>query len=633
MRKPFVLIGFLILYACSTLKTQPAFGGIPLGLSSAKATTSIPAIHFQSPDFQKLEAEDERTQVSRFAAPVLVDIKPEYDGKWTTTADGTSVWQLRIKIPDAKGLLLFYEDFALADDARLFVYSADGQQILGAYTQASMGKSDRFMTGIIYGEEVVLEYQMPQIASRSPFHIFRIDVVYKNIGTEKAFPETGFGASSTCHDNVVCSTGDDWVIERNAVARIYLVVEEGTGYCSGTLMNNTAEDGRLLFLSAFHCMDGYTPQYDLWRFDFEYASSTCINPTTEPTFKSILGCDLLAGRRDNDFLLLDLYPQIPDGLQLHLAGWDRRDINPTSGAVVHHPLGDIQKIAISSTASTVFPSSINWNNGLVITPADHHFKTTYSDGTIEQGSSGAALFNQEHKVVAQLQGAGDNINCDETFGYFGRLFMSWEGGGTPATRLKDWLDPLDSNAVTINAFSSLRSPNILTDTGDPVPSVSVRFYVNDALVGTTESMADGRIPIPDNFPLTGTLRMEFAREISYDNGVTTSDLIKIQKHILGIGLLDALKTLACDVNGSNSLTTLDMIRIRKLILTLNSDFGDGSIPSWLFFTAPFSAADPLEPWDDNGRSNSFIYQLVSGFQLPNFVAVKSGDANGNVDPG
>ena len=632
MRKPLVLIGFLLLYFCSPLKAQPSFGGMPFGLSSTATKTMIPVLHFQGPNFQKLEAEDERTQGNRFAAPISVDIDPAKDGVWTTTADGISVWQLKIKIPKAKGLLLFYEDFILENEAKLFVYSADGKQILGAYTQESLSKSDLFMTGIVYGEEVILEYQSPQIASRSPFKIWRIDVVYKDNGPEKAIL-LGFGSSSECHDNVVCPTGDDWVVERNAVARIFLVVEEGTGYCTGTLMNNTAQDGRLLFLTAFHCMDGFTPLYNLWRFDFDYASTSCENPLEEPEFLSILGCNLLAGRRENDFLLLDLYPQIPDGLQLHLAGWDRRDINPASGGVINHPLGDIQKISITSIESTVFPNSINWNEGLVVTPAFHHFKTTYSDGTIEPGASGAALFNQDHRVVGQLQGAGTNLNCDETFGYFGRFFMSWEGGNTTPSRLKDWLDPLNLASNTLNALSPIRPPAILTEAGDPVPDVLVTFYVDDVLIGETESTSNGRVPIPDTLPLNGTLRIEFAKELFYGNGVATSDLIKIQKHILGSTFLAPLRILASDVNNSNSVSTLDIIRIRKLILTLNNDFGDGGMPSWQFFKVPFFTANPLQPWNDNDRNNDFTYELVNGFQLPDFIAVKTGDANGNVDPG
>lgn len=633
MRKPLALIGFLFICFCSPLKAQPSFGGMPFGLSSKSTKTTIPVIHFQGPDLLKLKAEDERLQVNRFAAPIKVNIDPANDGQWTVTDQGISVWQLKINIPEAKGLLLFYEDFVLADEAKLFVYSSDGKQILGAYTKESLGNGDLFMTGVIYGESVILEYQSPQIASRSPFHIWRIDVVYKGNGAEKdLLDEIGFGASSECHDNIVCPTGDDWVIERSAVARVFIVVDEGTGYCTGTLMNNTAQDGRLLFLTAFHCMDGFTPLYNLWRFDFNYASSTCELPLEEPELLSILGCNILAGRRENDFILLNLYPQVPNGLQLHLAGWDRSNVNPTSGAVINHPLGDIQKISISSTESTVFPNSINWNEGLVQTPAFHHFKTTYSDGTIEAGASGAALFNQDHRVVGQLQGGGANLDCDETFGYFGRLFMSWEGGNTPPSSLKDWLDPLGLAPNTLNALSPILPASILTETGDPVPDVIATFYVDDIFIGMTESTSSGRMPIPDTLPLNGALRIELSKNLSYGNGVTTSDLIKIQKHILGIAFLDPLRVLASDVNNSNSVSTLDIIRIRKLILTLNDNFGEDSMPSWQFFSAPFSTANALQPWADNQRDNNFVYELINGVQLPNFIAIKTGDANGNVDP-
>ena len=91
----------------------------------------------------------------------------------------------------------------------------------------------------------------------------------------------------------------------------------------------------------------------------------------------------------------------------------------------------------------------------------------------------------------------------------------------------------------------------------------------------------------------------------------------------------AYKLLACDVNNSNTLTTLDMIRIRKLILTVTPDFGDGGVPSWQFFSADQAFPDPLNPWFPGPRSNVFNFTMEAGFRLPDFVAVKSGDANGN----
>ena len=625
-RNIYLLLCLLLL--SSGLTAQRSSGGLPLGLTDPTSLLPAPNLRLAGPDISALQAADEANPTNRFAASQEADIDINSHGNWTILEDGRQIWQLRIQVPDARGLLLFYEDFNLPQGAKLFVYSSESNQVLGAYTRESQGRTDRFFTGILRGDEAVIEYQAPADDFTVPFHIWRIDVVYKDEAYEAASARNfGFGSSDPCHDNVACPVADDWQAERNAVARIIVVVEEGTGYCTGTLLNNTAEDGRLLFLSAFHCMDGFTPEYDMWRFDFYYASDDCANPMSEPGFQSTLGCDSLAGRQSMDFLLLDLFPEDATDMELHFMGWDRTGTPPDSCAIVHHPRGDIQKFASSTNTATIFSNSINWNNG-VTTPPNHHYRLRYTDGTLEVGSSGSALLDKNHRVVAQLHGDAGSTACDNATAFFGRLSLAWDGPDA-GSRLKDWLDPLDTDTMMIDALGQLRSPLIATDDNEPVAGVEVSFYADDVFVATTITGADGRLPIPADMPSASEVRLDFAKDDTYNNGVSISDLIVMQKQILSTELMAPYKLLACDVNNSNSLTTLDMIRIRKLILTITPDFGDGGVPQWQFFNAATEITDPANPWPLESRDNSFTFALTPGFRLPDFIAVKSGDANGN----
>ncbi|MGH1434867.1 MAG: hypothetical protein ACRBG0_10440 [Lewinella sp.] len=627
MTNRYLLSIIILLFTNSILSAQMQSGGLPLGLSQPELLLPAPLLSVAGPDVAALRKADERNPSNRFAAPVEVDVDINSHGNWTLLDDGTQVWQLRLRVPEAQGLLLFYEDFNLPLGAKMFVYSPSTNQVMGAYTGQTRHRTDRLFTGIIYGEEVIVEYQAPADNFTVPFHIWRVDVVYKDDGPDKDLLNFGFGSSSDCHDNVACPEADEWQNERNAAARIIVVVEEGSGYCTGTLVNNTAQDGRLLFLSAFHCMDTYTPIYDLWRFDFYYASSDCENPAEEPEFRSVLGCDSLAGRRAMDFLLLDLYTETTIGMEFHFAGWDRSGVAPDSSAIIHHPRGDIQKIGQANTTATIFPNQITWSNG-VVTPPNHHYRVTYTNGTTEVGSSGGALLDKHHRIVGQLHGDAGTTTCDGTIAYFGRLSMAWEGPDM-GSRLKEWLDPLGLLPMQLDALGGLRSALVTTDDNEPVANVGVDFYVDDQFIATTYTGTDGRLAIPQDMPTSGNLRMEFAKEGSYSNGVTITDLIKMQKHILGTELMSSYKLLACDVNNSNSLTTLDMIRIRKLILTLTPDFGSGSVASWQFFSADHTFPDPLNPWFPAPRNNIFNFNMETGFRLPDFIAVKSGDANGN----
>ncbi len=111
------------------------------------------------------------------------------------------------------------------------------------------------------------------------------------------------------------------------------------------------------------------------------------------------------------------------------------------------------------------------------------------------------------------------------------------------------------------------------------------------------------------------------------NGVSTFDLILIQKHILGIQLLsNPYRQIAADVNGSKTITTLDLIQIRKLILNIDDSF-KGS-PSWKFVDAKYQFAEPTNPWKNEVPEVVNVNDLDGKVQA-DFVAIKMGDVNGS----
>lgn len=113
------------------------------------------------------------------------------------------------------------------------------------------------------------------------------------------------------------------------------------------------------------------------------------------------------------------------------------------------------------------------------------------------------------------------------------------------------------------------------------------------------------------------------------NGVTTFDLVLVQKHILGIGLLEnPYRLIAADVNGSKSISTADLIQIRKVILNLDPSFK--GLPSWRFVEAKFKFNDVRNPWGDNFPEVHAIKGLSGKVQV-DFVAIKLGDVNGSAE--
>lgn len=83
-------------------------------------------------------------------------------------------------------------------------------------------------------------------------------------------------------------------------------------------------------------------------------------------------------------------------------------------------------------------------------------------------------------------------------------------------------------------------------------------------------------------PNGGSYKVAAQHDINPLNGVSTADIIHIQRHILGIATFtDPLKFIAADVNANKRVTAADVVEIRKLILGKTDRFANS--PSWKFY--------------------------------------------------
>ena len=125
----------------------------------------------------------------------------------------------------------------------------------------------------------------------------------------------------------------------------------------------------------------------------------------------------------------------------------------------------------------------------------------------------------------------------------------------------------------------------------------------------------------------GSGKQEFemtpAKDDNWTCGVTTFDLVLIQKHILAIEPLDSpYKIIAADANRSESVTTADVVLFRKLILGFATSIEENT--SWRFIDAAYQFPDPSNPFVEEFPESI----LVSSFPATaDFVAVKVGDVN------
>ncbi len=120
------------------------------------------------------------------------------------------------------------------------------------------------------------------------------------------------------------------------------------------------------------------------------------------------------------------------------------------------------------------------------------------------------------------------------------------------------------------------------------------------------------------------------KDINPLNGVTTYDLVLIQKHILGVAPLGSpYKIIAADVNRNGGVSTIDMVELRKMILRIDEVFANNT--SWRFVKADYQFPDPSNPWTEQFPEIS-AFSNSGASMTSNFVGVKIGDVNMSATP-
>jgi len=593
-------------------------------------------LQLPAPDLQAVYKEDAaRGHSPRFAVPVEASAGLQQGGTWTELEDGSRVWRIELRAKGALGLAVIYDQFRLPPGSHLRMYSPDGQQRRGPYTFQQNRPSGKFWTGFIRGEGAVLEYYEPAgQRGQGQLHFSRVDYAYRAEGFGRSpDPQTaasfGFGSSLDCHENANCPGGEEWEDQQRGICRIVMVLEEGTGYCSGSLINNTAEDETPYVLSAHHCQQGYTPLHDLWRFDFKYQSEGCNDPSSEPGFHSLMGCVQRATRQESDFLLLEITAPIAIDYNLYFNGWDRSGAAPAEGLLYHHPSGDIKKRSAYTQPAVVHPSAISWNNGDFVTPPNYHYEVRYSQGTFEVGSSGSPLFGENKKIRGQLHGGNSSCN-GLTTAFYGRLSKSWEEGQDSSSRLSDWLDPLGLGIDSLGGRDK-QLPEVVSiggrvsnELGTPIANAQV--YLSGALEDTVTTGADGLYNFFD-VPLGGVVGLRVEKADFAAAGVSTADQVMIAKHVLGVEELGSpYRILSADINDSGGISVLDRIQIQKIILQLADEYNHGE--EWRFLPAAWSLGE--DPFEEHPFPDTFMIEDITGNITDlDFIGMKLGDMNLN----
>lgn len=500
---------------------------------------------------------------------------------------------------------------------------AEGESLILVHTESGSVMFDftsperkSFLTPAFDPATTILVWRRSESAPyRSDFSIDNI--YYQPLPAGRAL-DIGFGTSLACHPNTVCKQDSMMQLISGSAVRIRLVMEEGIGWCTGSFVNTTRNDKTPYLLTAFHCQYNFTPRYDMWRFDFQYASSTCTNPAVEPAYFSLTGCALVSAGQASDYLLVLLEDQIPVNQDMTFAGWDMDDTaRPDTSYLIHHPNADIRKISTCTNEAIIHPNQIGWSEGYS-TPANHHLRFKFTEGGHEPGSSGGPVFNEDGYLVGQLHGG--TAGCETTNNAFiGRLSKSWNLGATPQERLRDWLDPDQTGLTKIPSIENIASGDLVDLHGlvtDPkgVPVKNVIIKISGSLEETIVTSDDGTFTL-NGISRSGHYTFTPEKTDNPSNGINAIDLIAIQKHLLGkLFFTQPWQLIAADATNNNELSVGDIVLLQRLLLGKIQSLP--SSPSWRF-DPPQIVIDSMPPGEP------VEVQLMG---------IKIGDVNGTSDP-
>jgi len=166
--------------------------------------------------------------------------------------------------------------------------------------------------------------------------------------------------------------------------------------------------------------------------------------------------------------------------------------------------------------------------------------------------------------------------------------------------------------------------NVISEEGNPVEDVRVSLSkrpdgINEINKWSGEA---GEFDFPDNITYQDYY-LNAEKNDNYLNGVSTFDLVIIQKHLLGIQpFINVYDFIAADVNGNESVSVNDILELRRLILGIYDELPNNN--SWRFpienqvlnIDQPFNFTETIR-----------LGNLQTLANKHNFVAVKVGDLN------
>ncbi len=587
-----LVLSFFLCFGIHTF-AQVSQGGEPFSFKGKLPTffddNSVNTAVMPTLNMKQIEAEDDldatNGDLRRISRYHNVALNIANSGTWETLPNGDRVWRLRIVSAGALAMHLNFDEFFMPAGARMFVYNGDRTHYLGSFTSFNNKSWGGFATGVTEGDVCIVEYYEPNaVAGQGRISINQVAHAYRDIHPENNTQRGG----DPCQVDINCvPEGDNWQDEKKGACRILVQSGQGSGWCSGSLINNTDQDCKAYVLTAFHCGENSTTtHFNNYVFYWNYEAAVCGGSATAN--QSITGCVKRADSNDgggnsgSDFLLVEMDGatdvQTLNGWGAYWNGWDANNSASPNGVSIHHPAGAKKKVSTytSSLSSTTWGGTPN-THWLVYWAA-----TANGHGVTEGGSSGSPIFTSTGLICGQLTGGASYCTATGNPDRYGKMSYNWQSNPT-TTHLKDWLDPGNTGLLTLQGTYYPCTPAVSDDAGitvivDPADGSNLCNATSITPVVTLRNWGSNTLTsVTINYSLDGGPNQTFAWTGSLASGATTNVTLPSMAVGAGAHTFDAStsnpngNTDGNTGNDAASQTSFTVASGALAVLTINTD--------------------------------------------------------------
>ncbi len=334
------------------------------------------------------------------------DVPAERGGGW--------LWVLDLKSPGAFAVRPHFSNFHLPEGAEAMVYDPQiPDNLPGPYTGAGPLDSGDFWGWTCWHQSCRVEvYFPPEVgATRFDPH-FTIDKLahtYRNPATGAIgyFNDRELG----CHNDVSCFT--NWLTNAAGVGRMSWPTSPGfVGLCTGSMINNNSGDLTPYFLTARHCLQDISTNFQNLDVYWFYQTPSCNGAV--PSLGSVprsTRSNYVYTSNASDMTLALIEGTVPRNLWW--SGWNTGTFgNGTAVTGIHHPAGTFKRLSYGSTSSN--------STSCGATGMTEGYVVNWASGATEPGSSGSPLYTSNGQVIG-VDSCGINAQGCASPAWYGRF--------------------------------------------------------------------------------------------------------------------------------------------------------------------------------------------------------------------